>query len=298
MASTSFVSKQTVVPAAWLNDVNTVVYTYFGNGTSLNSPTKLAVTQGVFSTSVGSPILDSVVGSLLLKGAGTTALTITGADVVTSGNFTLNNGSTLTLTGGTIAGTPTWSSNQAITLSTAAQPNVTSVGTLTSLTTSGAITLTSATSQIVPGTTSLSLRNHANSADNILINDNGNTTVRGTFTATGGIPGTLTSGTNAVMNPFVASSKTTQAHGLGVTPTFIQTYIECLTAEQGYSIGDRIFQQFASNVNFGFIVEFDATNIVIITQGALDAINKTTPAGPVGLTAANWKVVAIPYKVN
>ena len=38
-----------------------------------------------------------------------------------------------TLTG-TVAGTPTWASNQAITLSTAAQPNVTSVGTLTGLT--------------------------------------------------------------------------------------------------------------------------------------------------------------------
>lgn len=37
---------------------------------------------------------------------------------------------TVTLTGSTVAGTPTWSSNQAITLSTAAQPNVTSLGTL------------------------------------------------------------------------------------------------------------------------------------------------------------------------
>lgn len=41
--------------------------------------------------------------------------------------------------GGTVSGTPTWASNQAITLSTAAQPNITSVGTLTSLTLSGAV---------------------------------------------------------------------------------------------------------------------------------------------------------------
>lgn len=39
---------------------------------------------------------------------------------------------------GTVAGTPTWGSSQAITLSTAAQPNITSVGTLSSLTISGA----------------------------------------------------------------------------------------------------------------------------------------------------------------
>jgi hypothetical protein len=54
---------------------------------------------------------------------------------------TVSSGSTLTLTGATVAGAPTWSSNQAITLSTAAQPNITSVGTLTSLTVSGAATL-------------------------------------------------------------------------------------------------------------------------------------------------------------
>jgi hypothetical protein len=47
----------------------------------------------------------------------------------------------LTLAGatisGTLTGTPTWASAQAITLSTAAQPNVTSVGTLTGLAVSG-----------------------------------------------------------------------------------------------------------------------------------------------------------------
>lgn len=298
MASTSFVSKQTVVPAAWLNDVNTVAYTYFGNGTNLNSPTKLTVTQGVFSTSVGSPILDSVIGSLLLKGAGTTALTITGADVITSGNFTLNSGSTLTLTGGTVAGAPTWSSNQAITLSTAAQPNITSVGTLTSLTTSGAITLTAAASQIVPGATSLSLRNHANSTDNILVNDNGNTTVRGTLTATGGIVGTLTAGTQCVQNPAVLATKTTQAHGLGATPTMVVAYLENITAEQGYSIGDRIQLNY-NEASSGVTVEWDVTNVNIITAPTnIVVINKTTPAAGVAITLADWKIVAVPYKLN
>ena len=49
-------------------------------------------------------------------------------------------GLTLNTSTGTVSGTPTWSSNQAITLSTAAQPNVTSVGTLTGLTVSGQVT--------------------------------------------------------------------------------------------------------------------------------------------------------------
>ena len=58
---------------------------------------------------------------------------------VTSASLTAT--SALVLTGATVTGTPTWSSNQAITLSTAAQPNITSVGTLTSLAV-GAITST------------------------------------------------------------------------------------------------------------------------------------------------------------
>lgn len=70
--------------------------------------------------------------------------------VTASAGLTVASGQTLTLTGGTVAGTPTWSSSQAITLSTAAQPNITSVGTLTSLgvgaiTSTGVLTLTTTT---------------------------------------------------------------------------------------------------------------------------------------------------------
>lgn len=43
---------------------------------------------------------------------------------------------------GTITGTPAWSNSQAITLSTAAQPSITSVGILTSLTVSGGVNVT------------------------------------------------------------------------------------------------------------------------------------------------------------
>lgn len=44
-----------------------------------------------------------------------------------------------------------------------------------------AIALSSAVSLIVPGATSLSLRNHADSADNLILLDNGNATMRGTL---------------------------------------------------------------------------------------------------------------------
>lgn len=89
------------------------------------------------------------------------------------------------------------------TLSTAAQPNVTSIGTLASLgvtgdlTLGGRLVLSTAVSKVVPGATSLSLRNHADSADNILIADNGNVTFRGTLSGATNITAgglTVTSG--------------------------------------------------------------------------------------------------------
>jgi hypothetical protein len=73
--------------------------------------------------------------------------------------------------------------------------------------TAGSLTLGAAASQLIPGATSLSLRNNANNADNLLILDNGNVTVRGTLTVTGGIvapAGTLT-GTTLAANVVTSS---------------------------------------------------------------------------------------------
>ena len=54
--------------------------------------------------------------------------TFVAATLTVSTTLTVSSG--ITLTGATVTGTPTWSSSQAITLSTAAQPNITSLGTL------------------------------------------------------------------------------------------------------------------------------------------------------------------------
>ncbi len=65
------------------------------------------------------------------------AVTATLSGLLTAaGGATVASGQTLTLAGATVAGAPTWSSNQAITLSTASQPNVT---TMTGLVTVGAL---------------------------------------------------------------------------------------------------------------------------------------------------------------
>jgi len=110
--------------------------------------------------------------------------------------------------------------------------------------------------------------------------------------------GTLTAGAINTMNPLAINSKTTIAHGLGAIPNLVVFYLECLTAEQGYSIGDRVQFPSLSGSN-GCSVEFDATNTVILVSNSSPAIiPKGVPGTSVNLTPANWKIVALPYKFN
>jgi hypothetical protein len=110
----------------------------------------------------------------------------------------------------------------------------------------------------------------------------------------------LTAGTPCVQNPWAATTVTTQAHGLGAIPDMVVAYYECITAELGYVAGDRINMQIftTSNVS-GATVQYDATNVIMITGGnAPYAIDKATPAnGSVALAAAKWKGVVVPYKL-
>jgi hypothetical protein len=90
------------------------------------------VTSGAYTTTLTATNTTGVTlptsGTLAILGANT----LTGLQTFNAG-ATVASGQTLTLTGATVAGAPTWSSSQAITLSTAAQPNVTSLGTIAAL---------------------------------------------------------------------------------------------------------------------------------------------------------------------
>lgn len=52
--------------------------------------------------------------------------------------------------------------------------------------------------------------------------------------------GALVSGASCVQSPVSLATKTTQAHGLGKTPDLVVAYYECLSADNNYSVGDRI----------------------------------------------------------
>jgi len=90
----------------------------------------------------------------------------------------LNSLQTMVLAGGGLA---TLTDIQTLTQKTLTSPHMTSP-----VVDSGALTLSAAASQIVPGATSLSFRNNANSADNLLISNAGAVTVRAGLTVTAG----------------------------------------------------------------------------------------------------------------
>ena len=112
----------------------------------------------------------TTIGTLI---AGAVAASLITAGTFGTGAYVFDNtvSGITTLTATTLAGT----------LSTAAQPNVTSLGTLTSLAVSGTITMTAGVSKIVPGATSWGVRNTADSADNIIITNAGAVTFRSTI---------------------------------------------------------------------------------------------------------------------
>lgn len=147
----------------------------------LDNAVTLTAAQVLTNKTLTAPAIN---GTVTTTGLTLPALTLGGNVTATGRTITGGAYASPTLSG-TIAGAPIWASDQLITLATAAQPNVTSLGVLTALFVSGTLTLTAAASKIVPGVTSLALRNNADSADNLLISDAGAATVRGTLVVNG-----------------------------------------------------------------------------------------------------------------
>ena len=111
---------------------------------------------------------------------------------------------------------------------------------------------------------------------------------------------TVQKGTAAEKNPWqggTASSIVTVAHGLGKTPDFYETYIECIvaTSTDNYSMGDRIPNV---HVPWRITIQSDETNTYIIPSSATNrfgiADNDSTRTSD-DFTASQWKLVAVPY---
>lgn len=101
----------------------------------------------------------------------------------------------------------------------------------------------------------------------------------------------LVEGTNCIRT-IAASTATAQAHGLGGMPKLVQLILECLVANNGYTIGD--FMQNFQGMQVA--CTHDVTNVTI-SQGA-GAISGWPKAGGVSFTVAapNWRLRARPFK--
>ncbi len=93
------------------------------------------------------------------------------------------------------------------------------------------------------------------------------------------------------------SNLRTWAHGLGSEPDIVTIIIQCLTAENGYSVGDRLmistgvasWQTSADqNENGGMVVQVDATNVYIRRFNRLQINHKTNLDVRVALTYSSW----------
>jgi len=72
MASTSFTDNSTVVQSSWLNDVNTVTYTVFGDGSSYTGNFRISATKLLYLDGGGDTYLDEVSANVLRATTGGT----------------------------------------------------------------------------------------------------------------------------------------------------------------------------------------------------------------------------------
>lgn len=116
--------------------------------------------------------------------------------------------------------------------------------------------------------------------------------------ATSGGSGIFTESYTSSNQTITSAGSLTLAHSLSTEPKLIMVQVECQTAENNYSIGDKLFipvggSNLLSNANAGASVVPDSTNLNIrygSETACIDALNKTTGAR-VALTNANWQAI-------
>lgn len=105
--------------------------------------------------------------------------------------------------------------------------------------------------------------------------------------------GRLTAGTPAVQNPYALSATVTQAHGLGVEPWGYKYIFECLSAELGFSVGDKVVLSPGAVETLS-----DATNTVLIVSSSVIWLTNKTTYVAAAVDPAKWKLTVTPYKLN
>lgn len=95
----------------------------------------------------------------------------------------------------------------------------------------------------------------------------------------------------------LADGTTSGAHGFGRTPDAFDSWLDCIVAEHGYSVGDRVPLS-ESNAGAGstVTVSFDDTDTYIAaTDGNLTIVSRDSTPVHAALTKASWNLVVVPY---
>lgn len=99
-------------------------------------------------------------------------------------------------------------------------------------------------------------------------------------------------------NPYAVSTTKTVAHGLGRHPSLIVAYLECLTAELGWAVGDRVLVPLGdrSSTNSMLSIGHNVTNFYTVTAVTGAAILNRTTQAAANITPANWKLMVRVYE--
>lgn len=116
------------------------------------------------------------------------------------------------------------------------------------------------------------------------------------------VTGTLSAGSALTMNPYAANTVASPvAHGLGAVPSLVRVHLICLSSDQGYATNDVIPMAGTATTSSdcGYSVAVDGTNIYLSTgnNGNPRVTNKASGSNG-NITAANWKLIITPYKIN
>lgn len=88
------------------------------------------------------------------------------------------------------------------------------------------------------------------------------------------------------------SGLVTIAHGLGVMPKFTQARLKCLTAANGYAVGDEMITgDHYDSPNLGVTIRVDATNVYVRYASAGIAILPNGGGAGVGIVNANYAFI-------
>ena len=102
---------------------------------------------------------------------------------------------------------------------------------------------------------------------------------------------------NTVQNPYAVSSNPTASHGV-TSPRNIFVYLECITTDLGYAVGDKIplgdLSDGAANSKKP-TAYFNATTVGTSNPSGLPTINHISTFAQTAITAANWKIMALVF---